>query len=86
MFAVTAHFRTVGAGTSAVMVGALQLDHSLAATGLTSLGAAGTAIPAAVVSSGFDSTPANRILGVSFNGGTSFAGTCALVEASWSNP
>jgi hypothetical protein len=34
-----------------------------------------------VVSSGFDSTVAGLVIGTSFNGGTSFAGTCSLVEA-----
>jgi hypothetical protein len=27
-----------------------------------------------------------RNIGASFNGGASFAGTCTLVEALWSNP
>lgn len=81
MFEVSVHFRTVGSGTSAVLVGVAECRHALAATGLTATGASGWAgLP--VVSSGFDSTVAGSIIGASFNGGASFAGTCVLVEAS----
>lgn len=75
------HFRTVGSGTSAVVVGMASLIHVLAATGLTALGAAGAAVIVNQVSSGFNSTPAGSILGASVNGGASFSGTCSLVEA-----
>jgi hypothetical protein len=75
-----AHFRTVGSGTAAVVVGKAGLSHLLAATGLTTLGASGYA-QITTVSSGFNSTPAGSILGVSVNGGASFSGTCTLVEA-----
>lgn len=80
VFTVTCHFRTVGATTTAVLVGVAKCEHALAATGLTSTGAAGVAV-LPVVSSGFDSTVASTIIGASFNGGASFAGTCTLVEA-----
>lgn len=79
-FELNLHFRSVGSGTSAVIVGTIQCRHSLAATGLTSTGAAGMG-QFTTVSSGFDSTPAGSILGVSFNGGASFSGTNTLVEA-----
>jgi hypothetical protein len=79
-FVITAHFRTVGSGTAAVLVGTLECRHALAATGLTSTGASGQG-QVSVVSSGFDSTVAGLVIGTSFNGGTSFAGTCSLVEA-----
>jgi trans-2-enoyl-CoA reductase len=52
----------------------------LAATGLVSTGASGNGL-LSVVSAGFDSTIAATTIGVSFNGGASFAGTCTLVEA-----
>src|SRR6185312_10066485 len=42
-FEVWAHFRTVGSGTSAVVVGKITCSHLLAATGLTSSGASGFA-------------------------------------------
>jgi hypothetical protein len=81
LFTVYVHFRTVGSGTAAVVVGTAEVNHALAATGLTSSGASGWAgLP--VVSSGFDSTVAGLIIGASFNGGASFAGTCTLVESS----
>lgn len=80
IFTVTAHFRTVGSGTAAVMVGVCVCTHALAATGLVSTGASGNG-QIGVVSSGFDSTPAGSFIGVSFNGGASFAGTCTLVES-----
>jgi hypothetical protein len=77
---VWAHFRTVGSGTSAVIVGKAEIRHALAATGLTTLGASGQG-QITTVSSGFNSTPAGSILGLSFNGGTSFSGTNTIVEA-----
>jgi len=76
VFTVMADFRTVGSGTSAVLQGRCNLDSN-PTTGISSLihGVVAT-------SSGFDSTPAGSIIGVSFNGGTSFSGTVQLVEAS----
>jgi hypothetical protein len=74
------HFRTVGSGTAAVVVGQISCDHQFAATGLTTQGAAGFA-QITTVSSGFDSTPAGSILGLSVNGGASFSGTNTIVEA-----
>jgi hypothetical protein len=72
-FQITVEFRSVGSGTSAVIAGISECRHQLASTGLTSAGTAGyQAVP--VASSGFNSTTSN-IIGVSFNGGTSFAGT-----------
>jgi hypothetical protein len=79
-FELELHFRTVGSGTSAVVVGKMTCSHALAATGLVSLGASGFA-QITTVSSGFNSTPAGSILGISVNGGTSFSGTNTLVEA-----
>jgi hypothetical protein len=73
-------FRTVGSGTSAVVAGLLACDHALAATGLITTGAAGHGQVVAV-SSGFNSTTANLIIGASVNGGSSFAGTCTLVAS-----
>jgi len=79
-FLVTAHFRTVGSGTAAVVVGVAECRHALAATGLVSTGASGQG-QISVVSSGFDSTTAGLVIGTAFNGGASFSGTCSLVEA-----
>lgn len=82
IFVVRVHFRTVGSGTAAVVVGFAEVSHNLAATGLVS-NASGGGYQAinAQVSSGFDSTPAGSILGVSFNGGASFSGTNSQAEA-----
>ena len=79
-FTVVGTLRSAGAGTSAVMVGSAMCNHALAATGLTATGASGTG-QITTVGSGFNSTPANSILSVSFNGGTSFSGTCNFVQA-----
>lgn len=79
MIDVYAHFRTVGSGTSAVVIGNAELAHHLAATGLTTLGAAGFAI-ITTTSSGFNSTTSHTI-GLSVNGGSSFSGTNTLVES-----
>ena len=79
VFTITVEFRSIGSGTSAVIAGVCELKHNLASTGLTSGGTAGyEAKP--VASSGFDSTTSN-IIGVSFNGGTSFSGTNVMSAA-----
>jgi len=82
IFEVAVHFRTVGA--SAVAVGTANLNHHLAATGLTATGAAGTGI-ILVTSGAFDSTVAASIIGASFNGGTSFSGTNVHVQSQLMN-
>ena len=69
-------FRTVGSGTSAVIVGTATLQNNLASTGLTNVTKAKV-----VVSSGFDSTVANLGIGASYNGGTSAAHTIQMVSA-----
>jgi hypothetical protein len=81
IFTVTAHFRTVGNGTSAVVVGIASCSHALAATGLISTGASGFG-QILTTSSGFDSTIAGTTIGLSVNGGASFSGTNTLVQAS----
>lgn len=80
-FELELHFRTVGSGTSAVVVGNLKLVSFLAVTGLAStpVNAGGIRL-FTTVSSGFNSTPAGSILGVSVNGGASFSGTNTIVE------
>ena len=71
IFEVWVTFRSVGSGTAAVIAGGFHLVHNLATTGFTSGAQVSTNTAA---SSGFDSTTSN-IIGVSFNGGTSFVGT-----------
>lgn len=78
IFEVWAHFRSVGA--SGVLVGMCRCTHHLAVTGLVSTGASGTGI-ILVTSSAFDTTVANSILGVSFNGGASFSGINTVVQS-----
>jgi hypothetical protein len=81
-FEVFAHFRTVGSGTSAVMVGLNRINKTVVGvTGLVSNTTGQLWFLPAVVSSGFNSTPAGSILGVSFNGGASFSGTNTIVQA-----
>jgi hypothetical protein len=79
---VRVHFRTVG--VSGVAIGIASISHHLAATGLTATGAAGTGI-ILVTSGAFDTTVASSIIGASFNGGASFAGTNTLVQAEMLN-
>ena len=75
-FEVLALFRTVGSGTSAVLVGNATLVSNLTTTGLSN------AVKAKqVTSSGFDSTTSNAIIGASYNGGTSASHTVQLVRA-----
>jgi len=78
MIEVWCHFRTVGG--SGVLVGVCRISHALAATGLTTTGASGNG-QLAVVSGSFDTTVAGSKIGVCFNGGTSFSGTCTLCES-----
>jgi hypothetical protein len=79
-FEIEATFRTVGSGTSAVLVAQAQCSHNLGATGLVSTGAAGVGVLAAAASAGFNSTT-QTIIGLSVNGGASFSGTNNLVQA-----
>jgi opacity protein-like surface antigen len=73
---IDATFRSVGSGTSAVLVGAARLTNNLASTGFT------TVLKNIVtVSSGFDSTVANSYIGASWNGGASAAHTVQMVQA-----
>lgn len=76
VFVVTCVFRTVGSGTTAVLEGNISLVKNLTITGLTNVSGAIQS-----TSGGFDSTVANSIIGVSFNGQTAFAGTAQLVRA-----
>lgn len=79
MFDLWVNFQTVGSGTSAVIAGALECRHALAATGLITTGASGIGLVTGT-SSGFNSTT-QTVIGVSVNGGTSFSGTNTLVQA-----
>jgi hypothetical protein len=75
VFKILALFRAVGA--SAVLSGHIKMVNNLPTTGFGGT----TSIKAVQVTSGaFDSGVANSIMGISFNGGTAFAGTVGLVE------
>lgn len=79
-FEVKVTFRTVGSGTSAVIAGSASCKHHLAATGLiTSPGVSGFG-QVLGTSSGFNSTT-QTVIGLSVNGGASFAGTNTLVQS-----
>jgi hypothetical protein len=78
-FSLDVTFRAVGAAASVQAVGSLV--HTLAAGGLANS-------PAAVrraTSGGFNSTPANAVLGVSLNAGAAAAWTVSLVQARLEN-
>jgi hypothetical protein len=74
---VFATFRTVGSGTTAVIAGTGVLDHTLAATGLSTANVS----VAKLVSAGFNSTLASARIGFSVNFGTSFTGTSNMTQA-----
>jgi hypothetical protein len=76
-------FRTIGAGSAAVIASVIRCYHHLAATGLISTGASGVGILTGT-SAGFASTT-QTIIGVSVNGGASFAGTTTIVAATADN-
>jgi hypothetical protein len=79
IFEVWVVFRTIGTGTSATILANARCTHHLAATGLTTTGASGTGIIINGVSSGFNSSGTTNYMGLGFNGGTSFVGTCTQV-------
>lgn len=79
-FEVEVDFRSIGSGTSAVAQGVASVTTNLTTTGLTNAKKA-----VVVLSGGFDSTTANTYFGASFNGGTSFSGTCQQVTAELRN-
>lgn len=76
VFEVLATFRTVGASTSAVVQGVSTLVNNLTITGISNAVKAKT-----VTSSGFASTTAGLIVGVSYNAGTGASHTTSLVHA-----
>lgn len=78
LFEVSATFRTVGSGTSAVLAGMVRCQHHLAATGLITTGASGCGIILGT-SAGFASNT-QTIIGLSVNGGASFSGTNTIVQ------
>jgi hypothetical protein len=80
IFEVWANFRSVGAGTAAVLAGIAKLRHQLAVTGFNTVQPAGMQT-LAVTSGGFDSTPAASYAGLSVNGGASAAWTVTVVQA-----
>lgn len=79
-FEVWVTFRTVGAGTSAVLQGMAILEHNLAITGLGSVNPGGWQ-QVLVTSSGFNSAVASSIISASINGGASASWTVTLVQA-----
>lgn len=70
-------FRTVGAGTAAVVQSLGQLSHRLSVTGL----GVGVSEPKIATSGGFDSSVASSQIGLSVNGGTSAAWTINVVSS-----
>lgn len=80
VFEIYATYRTVGAGTSAVVQSAGSLIHILAATGLANVASSTTR----TTSSGFNSTT-GTVIGLSVNGGTSASWTVQLVQAELRN-
>lgn len=74
-------FRSVGAGTAAIVQALGLLDHTLSVTGLST----GSGPARRVTSAGFDSSAAGAMIGVSVNGGASAAWTVSLVQASLEN-
>jgi hypothetical protein len=79
IFELLANFRSIGSGTAAVVSALIWCSHHLAATGLISTGASGFGLIKAT-SSGFNSTTQTKI-GISVNGGASFAGTSDLTQS-----
>lgn len=84
MLEITVTFRTVGSGTTAVIVAVGEMRKRLLAavgTGATGLGPTPIQVIGGIVSAGFDSTVANLKIGVSINAGASSAWTVHMVQA-----
>jgi len=77
VFEIEADFRTVGAGTAAVLQALGVIGHRLAATGLSTSNNS----VAINTGGGFDSTLANLKIGASVNAGVQSAWTLSLVSA-----
>jgi len=77
---IWATFRSVGGGTSAVLQVAFRMHRTNTTTGFISTGGLQVTF-IDVTSSGFDSTVANSIIGVSINAGASANWTVALAQA-----
>ena len=80
IFTIQCVFRTVGSGTSAVLVGHYSLVHRLDATGLSNGGGSAFA-----TSAGFNSTTASAFLGVTVNSGASAVWTVNQVFVKMEN-
>lgn len=78
IFEVWVNFRTVGSGTSAVVQMNSKICKTLTTTGLTN--STNIILMTLTTSSGFNSTTPT-VIGLSFNGGTSFSGTNTFVQA-----
>lgn len=68
--------RSIGSGTAAVAIGVGKLVHNLSSTGWATTA---DVLPAAVVSSGFNSTTANLIATLALTPGSSYVTTVNLV-------
>jgi hypothetical protein len=77
-FDIWVTFRSVGSGTTAVIQGVTRLTHLQSGVGLTTT--TGNTAQISGLSAGFASTTQTK-LGLSFNGGASFSGTCHLVQS-----
>lgn len=78
---IWAHMRSVGSGTSAVIVGAMKLSHNLSATGWSTV----PIVAVTATSSGFDSNTASLKVGLSMTTAASTVPTFQLVESTMEN-
>lgn len=81
---ILANFRSVGAGTSAVVAGSLVLMRTNTTTGFVSTGGLQFMSPIRVTSSGFNSSTVTKV-GVSLNAGTSASWTLTTVQSDMLN-
>jgi len=73
---------TAAAFEAATVASVGECRHNLAATGLTSTGAAGVGVISNTTSSTFNSATVTKI-GIGFNGGASYVGTCNSVQTTF---
>lgn len=82
VFEVAAFFRSIGAGTAAVVVAEARMYHNLAATGWATIS---SVVVAAVVSSGFNSDVNLSIIGLAMTLGASYVVTMTSMSAEGKN-
>jgi hypothetical protein len=81
---IVVHFRSVGTGTAAVVVGRMRMVHNLVTTGWVTTGSA--VVSPATVSAGFDSATTDlEKIGLAITMAASYVATCPMLRVEGKN-